>query len=287
MKINTHWEKVLDLEYYTEGPGLDAEGNLYFTTLTGGMIMKIDRTGEVFEWARIHCPNGQRILNNGYHLVCDTLSRGIVELDSNGNIVKSVVQGTCAHHSFDAPNDLIPDAIGGFYFTDSVRHTGQVFYVGSDGEEKRLLTDLDYPNGIALSDDEQMLYIAESYTNRILVAELADPGVLRTEMEVFVDLPANPHPLDPKRMPFTANLPDGIAFDNQGRLWVAHYGMGALQVIDSTGKLIGSIPTGIPATSNLCFSTDYKSIYVTGGSGEPGPGMIHQIFLGSLSSSKS
>lgn len=279
MKLNSYWEKICDLEYYTEGPGSDAEGNLYFTTLTGGLIMKMDNKGMISEWSRLKCPNGQRILNNGHHLVCDTLAKAIVELDSEGNALGSIVEATCANRSFEAPNDLIPDEHGGFYFTDSVRHRGQVFYVGRDGQEKLVLANLDYPNGIVLSHNGENLYVAESYTNRILVVELAEPGVIQSPAEVFVDLPSNPHPLDLNRMPYTANLPDGIAFDEDGRLWVAHYGLGALQVVDSGGQVIDSVSTGIPATSNLCFSADHKSIYVTGGSGEPGPGMVHKIII--------
>lgn len=277
--MRTHWKKILDVEYYTEGPGLDAPGNLYFTTLTGGRIMKLTPEGAVIPWTRLQCPNGQRILKNGRHLVCDTLARAIVELDSAGNVLGDKVKTTCANHSFEAPNDLIMDSSGGFYFTDSVRHVGQVFYVGPDGRENRVLENLDYPNGIVLSPDNQKLFIAESYTNRILVAELEEPGVVKSFPDVFIDLPSNPNSFDLQRMPFTANLPDGIAFDDRGRLWVAHYGMGALQVIDSAGQLIDTVETGIPATSNLCFSPDYKSVYVTGGRGEPGPGMIHQIFI--------
>src|SRR5690606_16755255 len=114
---------------------------------------------------------------------------------------------------------------------------------------------------------------------RILSAELSGPGVLHSSFEVFVDLPENPIPEDPDRLPFTANLPDGIAWDAQGRLWVAHYGMGVLQVIGAGGDLIDSIPSGIPATSNLCIAPDGLSIYVTGGTAEPGPGSVHKISI--------
>lgn len=279
MKIKTHWEKIADLEFYTEGPVLDEEGNLYFSTLAGGSIMQLSTDGSLSSWASLKCPNGQRILENGHHLVCDTHAKSIVELDREGKVLRHKVHATCSNRPFDTPNDLIMDEYGGFYFTDSVRYEGQVFYVGKDGKEKLVFSDLDFPNGIALSPDGLHLFVAESYTNRILVAEVAEPGVTKGLPEVFVDLPSNPHPTDPQRMPYTANLPDGIAFDNKGRLWVAHYGMGALQVVGVTGHFIDSVPTGIPATSNLCFASDYNSIFVTGGSGEPGPGMIHQIII--------
>jgi gluconolactonase len=279
MTISSRIEPVLNLAFYTEGPGLDAFGNLFFTTLRGGAIMKMDPEGKVSRWAQMSCPNGQKILPNGHHLVCETGLKAVVELDSAGHLIRQSTWKICAGRAFSSPNDLIVDEQGGFYFTDSVRHRGQVFYVGASGQEKRVLSQLDYPNGIALSKDGQQLFVAESYTNRILVVELAEAGIAPKEPEVFIDLPLNPLPLDPERMPFTANLPDGIAFDDLGRLWVAHYGMGALQVVDQGGKHLATVPTGIPATSNLCFRPDFNSIYVSGGSGEPGPGMIHKIII--------
>lgn len=279
MTISSRFKPVLKLDFYTEGPGLDAHGNLFFTTLRGKAIMKINPKGQVSKWAQLSCPNGQRILPNGHHLVCETGLKAIVELDTEGQVVQYKPREVCAGRTFSTPNDLIVDDQGGFYFTDSVRHQGQVFYVGAGGEETLVLSDLDYPNGIALSQDGQQLFVAESYTNRILVVELAAAGIAQTKPKVFIDLPVNPLPFDPERMPFTANLPDGIAFDDLGRLWVAHYGMGALQVVDPGGNHLASVPTGIPATSNLCFTPDFNSIYVSGGSGEPGPGMIHKIII--------
>lgn len=275
MKIET----VTNLDFYTEGPGLDGFGNLFFTTLTGGVIMKMDPSGEISEWSRLQCPNGQRILDNGDHLVCETGMKSILQLNSQGNIVRTLVNQKCAGISFSSPNDLAIDSEGGVYFTDSVRHSGKVFYISSSGDERLLTKGMDYPNGIALSHDEKNVFVAESYTNRILVLELSEPGICRKPPRVFVDLPKNQNPIDRQNMPYTANLPDGIAFDDEGNLWVAHYGMGALQVVDQSGGYITSVPTGIPATSNLCFTKDYKNIYVSGGSGEPGPGMIHKVIL--------
>lgn len=277
MKIATDLQPIITLDFYTEGPGFDPAGNLYFTTLTGGTILKIDRQGAMSTWAQLQCPNGQRILPNSHHLICETGMRAVIELNDQGQQVDCKAREVCAGFLFEAPNDLVVDDQGGIYFTDSVRHRGQVFYIGKNGREKRVLSQLDYPNGIALSPDGRCIFVAESYTNRILVAELLEPGVIQQPFEVFIDLPANPKPPDPKNMPSTANLPDGIAFDNLGRLWVAHYGMGALQVVSRSGDHLATVPTGIPATSNLCFTPDFTSVIVSGGSGEPGPGMIHKI----------
>lgn len=278
--MKTRWEKILDLDFYTEGPALDREGNLFFTTLTGGAIMKLDRSGNLSEWARMSCPNGHRILENGDHIICDSKESAVVSLTSEGEVIGRTSNTTDNFHiPFNTPNDLVADAFGGYYFTDSVRHIGQVIYVDRSGGQKQVVSGLDYPNGIALSASGDWLFIAESSTNRILEIPLAQPGVAKSAPVVFADLPRNPQPEDPDRMPFTANLPDGMAWDNLGRLWVAHYGMGAVQVLDASGRLVSTVPTGIPATSNLCFSADYHSLYVTGGYAEPGPGCVHRIFI--------
>ncbi len=277
--MKTHWEKILDLDFYTEGPALDKEGNLYFTTLTGGTILKYDIQRRLTRWSDLKCPNGQRILENGHHLVCDTQDRSIVELDSAGEIVGYKARLSCAQRPFRSPNDLTVDTNGGVYFTDSTRHHGQVFYIDPLGRQFLVEKDLDYPNGIALSPDGSRIYIAESINNRILVGELEEPGMLRSPFEVFVNLHENPLPKDPARLPYTANLPDGLACDPSGRIWVAHYGMGVLQLIGSDGIWIQSIATGIPATSNLIMDPTGSVAYVTGGTGEPGPGCVHKIYL--------
>jgi len=277
--MTTKWVKVLDTKFYTEGPGLDRAGNLYFTTLQGKVVLKRDADGKVSQWAALTCPNGQRIMEDGSHLICETGEKSIVKLDDQGALMETMVHMNCGGYPFEAPNDLILDKDEGLYFTDSVRYIGQVFYISKKGEEKRVLSDLDYPNGIAISADGQNLFIAESYTNRILTVRLEEPGIPMGKPEVFAELPFNPSPPDSNRMPFTSNLPDGIAFDDTGFLWVAHYGMGALQVLNPDGSLERTVPTGIPATSNLIFDSTFENIYVTGGSSEPGPGMVHKVII--------
>jgi gluconolactonase len=65
--------KILaELPWYTEGPVMDADGNIYFTTLKGGSIVKIDVAGQLSNWASSACPNGQLILPGGDQLICES-----------------------------------------------------------------------------------------------------------------------------------------------------------------------------------------------------------------------
>jgi gluconolactonase len=157
----------------------------------------------------------------------------------------------------------------GFYFTDSVRCDGAVFFVDFDGKKSVVADQIDFANGIALTPDGLHLYVAESYCNRVLYIALYEPGVRKGKVEVFADLPIN------SKNPETGNLPDGLALDAFGRLWVAHYGMEAVQILSPAGEVIMSYQTGIPLTSNLCFWG--SDLIVTGGFGEPGPGRVCRL----------
>jgi gluconolactonase len=141
-----------------------------------------------------------------------------------------------------------------------------VFYYTTEGFQRRIATHLDYPNGIALSKDGKSLFIAESYRNRIIVINLKSPGITEGDWKVFADLPRH------KSGEAAQNLPDGIKIDSKGQIWVAHYGMSAIQVYSEKGSLINSINIDFPLTSNLYLTAD--ELIVTGGYSEPGPGGI-------------
>lgn len=274
MNGNNNILRIHQGDYYTEGPAVDREGNLYFTTLTGGKILRIDTAGHTTVWAEATCPNGQRILPNGDHLVCDSQAGKVICFDPSGKWIGDAAAGQCEDLTIRVPNDLTLSQDGGFYFTDSVRHDGAVYFFDANGKGKVVARNLDYPNGICLAKDGQRLYIAESYKNRILVMELAGPGVARRPPEVFGELPWNPENRE------TGNLPDGILLDNLGNLWVAHYGMGAVHVLSPAGRRLRTLRTDIPLTSNLYLVEEPTSkLIVTGGYGEPGPGNVHVISL--------
>ncbi|HEX3918468.1 MAG TPA: SMP-30/gluconolactonase/LRE family protein [Caulobacteraceae bacterium] len=86
-------------------------------------------------------------------------------------------------HALSAPNDLVFDADGGFWFTDFGRAAGRtrglsgLYYARPDGSEVRELSfgGTGY-NGVGLSPDENTVYAAETYTGRLIAFDLAGPG---------------------------------------------------------------------------------------------------------------
>ncbi len=265
-------ERIADLQFYTEGPAVDRKGNFYCTTLSGGSIMKIDQNNEVSVWAESPCPNGQIILPDGDHLVCDVKLMAIRRFSPAGKFLRNEIEGFCADIPVYTPNDLIADDEGGVYFTDSKRYDGKVCFLGSNGDQKIVADGLDYPNGLVLSLDRKSLYVAESYKNRVVRIKLRAPGLADGNIELHAKLPQNISGREQD------NLPDGLALNAKGEVLVAHYGMQAIQVLSGTGETLFSIDTGMPLTSNLCF-IDQQTLLVTGGFGEPGPGSIFRIRL--------
>lgn len=263
-------KNLSDYPFYTEGPVMDAEGNLFFTDLVGGSVQKVSNDKKKAVWATMDCPNGQVILSNGDHIVCDSKTACLVRFDKQGRLQERMLNGLCAGESIAVPNDIIEDSSGNIYFTDSIRHVGRVLKIGASGEESIVAKNLDYPNGLALSPNEQTLYVAESYKNRIIAINIPAPQ----NADGIVLVAVLPQHLSGKNID---NLPDGIKVDAEGNIWVAHYGMGMIHKLCVDGNILRTIKLPFKLVSNL-FIMDSK-IIVTGGYGEPGPGAIIEFEL--------
>lgn len=268
-------KNLISQPFYTEGPVIDKEGNFYFTTLSGGAVIERSVSGKMLIWATTPCPNGQVILSNDHHLVCDSKLASIIHYDSTGTCINSYLNGHCAGQRISTPNDLITDTLGNIYFSDSIRHEGKIGYIGAEGIEKIIASGLDYPNGLALSLDEKILYVAESYKNRIIAIDLpfahesAFENFGKSEILWEINLPKHSSGNSIK------NLPDGIKVDINNNLWIAHYGMGMVYKYSPERTLIQSIKTPFNLTSNLFIKN--STLIITGGDGEPGPGGLIEI----------
>jgi gluconolactonase len=176
-----------------------------------------------------------------------------------------------------SPDDLVFDEAGGFWFTDwgkdrwRDRDITGVYYAKPDGssiEEK--IFPLKSPNGIGLSPDNKRLYVAESFTRRILYWDLSAPGVIQR----------NPKTQDGSylltaKLPFEACL-DSLALDEAGNIYVACFlphgadpmSRGGIAVVAPDGEWLEWIEIDIgdpdPLPSNLCFGgPDRRTAYIT------------------------
>lgn len=275
---STPTKLMFEVPHYCEGVVFDSQGHGYISS--GPTIYQFELDGQHREWAETGAPNGHKILPDGTHLVCDAGKHAVLRLDADGKpLTPAAIE--CDGKPLRGPNDLTLDPKnGGFYFTDpggssDEKPIGTVHYVDADGRVVEVDSGLAFPNGIVLRPDGSRLLVAESQKNRILEYTLAGPGK-KASRRVFAELP--------RKNPAVGqidNQPDGICLDPEGRLYVAHYGMKQVHVLDADGRLLASYDGGNLTTSNVAFGGhERRELFVTGGlSAEGGRGGLFRIDL--------
>ena len=260
-------EEVARVASYCEGIVFDRAGNGYVSH--GKFVTKVAPDGKTSRWLDSGgAPNGHKILADGTHLICDGDLHAVLQVSAEGKILGKASE-KCGDKSLRGPNDLSLDTENnGFYFTDpggsdDKKQIGTVHYVDGKGVTHLCAEGLAFPNGIVLTPDGKRLLVGESKKNRILEYPVESPGKLGP-MKVLCDLPA-------KGEGQIDNQPDGMCLDANGNLYVAHYGMKQVQVLNPEGKVIRRYPGGNLTTSNVAFGgPNLDTLYITGAlTGEP------------------
>jgi len=171
----------------------------------------------------------------------------------------------CDGRPLRAPNDLIMDGHGGFWFTDHgirdrssrTSDMSSIHYAKVDGSEiHEVVFPVDAPNGIGLSPDGGRLYWAETHTGRVFQRTITTAGHLE---------PAAP--LDASIV--LCGLPgyqllDSLAVDGSGWICVATLVNGGITAISPDGSQVEHHATGDLITTNVCFGgEDLRTAYVT------------------------
>lgn len=149
---------------------------------------------------------------------------------------------------------------------------GSLYRIGADFRSERIDTGYQVTNGPTFSPDGHILYHADSPRGLVHAFDLDRHGVLSNKRE-FV------------RFPPALGLPDGMATDRRGGVWIAHFGGGRVSRFTPDGRLDRSI--AIPATrvADCCFGgPGHATLYVTTCSRdfehEPGAGRLYRIDTG-------
>jgi gluconolactonase len=240
-----------------EGPAFDRAGNFYHVDWTVSSIVKHTPAGvrsEFFNTGGI--PAGLAFHPDGSLWAADEGAdiHGLLRIEADGSSAKIVVN-SYRGQPLNGANDLVFDRAGAVYFSDpwatSAENPAGGFYrYLPDGELQQIDAGLAFPNGVAIRPDETYVYLAETYRNRILCYEINSDGTLGPR-EHFADTA-------------TPSGPDGMAFDVEGNLYVAHFGMGRVDVFDPVGTLAGVIDLPAAGVTNCAFGGPAnKTLYIT------------------------
>ena len=245
-----------------EGPVWVAEGRylLFNDIQTSRRIKYTPGQGVVVAKTPTNEANGLTRDLQGRLISAEHLTRRVTREDPDGSI--TVVSNNFQGKRLLRPNDVIVKSDGSIYFTDpggplapdqfDVTIAG-VYRVSADlGTISLVVDDLVGPNGLAFSPDESVLYVNDARRRIIRAYDLLPNGtVAKQTSRLFADMGgAEP------------GVPDGMKVDTAGNVYTG--GAGGLYIMDKTGKKLGRIVHGQPATTNMAFGgEDWKTLYFT------------------------
>ena len=261
---------------FVEAPSFDRDGNLYFSEVRAGIVHRVDvrrpdPRAEVFHRVESGWCNGTAFHRDGRLFLCDVGAACIWVLTPDGRASLFVDRVTADGERLRGPNDCVLDRKGVLYFTDPRGSTldepvGQVCRAFPDGRVERLDSGLAFPNGLALTRDEDALLVNVSRTRMLHRYALRRDGSVGPR-EDFCALPDD------------GGGPDGMAVAEDGRLFVTHVGTGCLDVVSPEGQLLERIPAGGERLSNCAFWEDGLYCTVTQ-AGDGRTGEIRRLDVG-------
>jgi gluconolactonase len=272
---------------FPEGPVAMADGSVILVEIRRGTLSRVTPNGAIDVIAELGGgPNGAAIGPDGAVYVCNNGGRfqfteidgltfpGLAPAHHKGGSIQRVDLATgvveTLYTEVDgwplwAPNDLVFDSTGGFWFTDYGRNDGRtlqlggLFYAKADGSMKRRARGgMISPNGVGLSPDEKTVYVADTSLGRLWAFALSGPGVVgpapfRQHADIVANLNGN-------------QMVDSLAVEANGNICVATLMNGGVTVFTPQGAT-EHIAYPDMMTTNLCFGgQDMRDAWVTGSS---------------------
>lgn len=231
---------------FTEGPVFSRRGFLLFSDIPNEKIMR---------WERGELTTYRSASNKANGLTFDHQGR-LLAAEGGGRVTRTEKNGTItvlAEEGLKGPNDLVYAIDGSVYFTDLpgsrvyqiTRERGGVGGAPPRGAVS-VVAETPAPNGVALTPNQQKLYVADVKTNMVSIHDIEPNGKLGA------------------RRDFAPLRVDGLKTDESGHVWMAS--RDGIYVYDAGGAHLGTIKTD-EGPSNCCWGagglyiTARKSVY--------------------------
>lgn len=258
-----------------EGP-VCLSDNTWIVTEMGpdrGCVTHLDTNGRAMGViSRTGRPNGLTMDGLGNVWVAESEIPSLLKVTLSGEV--TLVTTGVESDPFLFPNDLCFGPNGKLYMTDSgilfndfapdgrirsdymgIDYEGRVYEFDPETEELQVVdSGLKFPNGIAFGPDGN-LYVNETITGMVYKYDFDNHQLVYTRREFGNVLK--------KGGSDGFKGPDGMAFDAEGRLYVAVFGQRDITVLGTDGTVVNRIETSGQLPTNVAFGLDDRNIYVT------------------------
>jgi gluconolactonase len=271
-------EVLADGLAFPEGPVAMPDGSVVVVEVVGGNLTRVGPDGKVAVVAALGGgPNGAAVGPDGAFYVCNNggmtrdsrTTAAIQRVDPDTGQV-DVLYTECDGKPLGAPNDLVFDEAGRFWFTDF--GGGAIYYATPDGSSiSRAIARVSAPNGIGLSPGGDVLYWAQTHTRQVHRRQLAGPGEVVASPGCDIAVLVRGGSID--RWSLLVGLPgveelDSLALDASGAVCVGTLIDSGITVVspeDGSHERY-TLPEHLAdgAVTNICFGgADLRTAYIT------------------------
>jgi gluconolactonase len=261
----TEAERLATGFLFTEGPLWHPDGYWYFVDLRRNQLLRMT-PGKPPEVVRTtEGGNGTTFDLKGRLILCEGDGRKVTRMGADGKV--EPVTETYKGGRFNRPNDVVCHSNGCLYFTDPDKRRAYqereipgpagddnlwdgacVYRVAPDGTLS-VLANCEYPNGLALSVDERIMYVANTRSSKYIHAIRLDADGRMVGRSIFADMNEGSEP----------GIPDGLKVDSIGRVYCT--GPGGIWVFAPDGKRLGIIRWPEQAVNFAFGGPDLRTLF--------------------------
>jgi sugar lactone lactonase YvrE len=248
--------------YFGEGPRW-RDGRLWFSDFYAHAVKSISLAGDLrTEFEIDDQPSGLGWTPGGDLLVVSMTKRQVLKRSADGRISVHADLGDIA--TFHC-NDMVVDSRGGAYVGNfgfnldeaiaargvpdvlANHPTAKLAYVAPDGQVRVAAEDMHFPNGPVITPDGKTLILGETLAACLTSFDIGPDGAL-SNRRVWASI--------------GPRVPDGIALDAEGAIWVANPVAPECVRVAEGGEVLEVIDTGQACFACMLGGEDGRSLFM-------------------------
>ena len=236
---------------FTEGPLWHPDGYWLFVDIRSLKIHKMSTSGQLETFRDPSFgTNGMTFDKQRNMVICESDNRQIMRRQADGSY--TAIATHADGKRLNRPNDIVGRSDGSLYFTDpggrltdaerELDFSG-VHIIAPDGNQSVGTTETEYPNGLAFSPDEKILYVAITRLDSRCLEEKEKKQVCEHQLirafDVAPDGSLSNNRVFANMHSAKDGVPDGMKVDVDGNVYCT--GSEGVWVFDASGNHLGTI----------------------------------------------